>query len=168
MALARLRVFLTVAFVTLAGRAGAARLATHLVWNDTASVPRGLYWRRPTWSAAVGRTVVLPVPARGQPLVTQRHYLPRGVDLMKLVVAMPGDRVCLDGHAYRVNGRVIAAVRATDSRGRALDPYRFCGEVPLGQAFVATSSPLSFDSRYFGPVPLATLTVVRPLWTYSR
>jgi type IV secretory pathway protease TraF len=33
---------------------------------------------------------------------------------------------------------------------------------------VATSAPLSFDSRYFGPVRLDTLTVVTPLWTYSR
>ena len=168
MALGRFRVFLTVAFVTLAARAGAARLATRLVWNDTASVPRGLYLRRPDRAIALGSTVILPVPTRAQPLVTERRYLPRGVDLMKVVVALPGDRVCLDGSDYRVNGRHLAFVRDVDSHSRPLEPYRFCGDVLAGQAFVATSAPLSFDSRYFGPVLVATLTVVTPLWTYSR
>jgi conjugative transfer signal peptidase TraF len=168
MRLARFRVLLVVALVALAARAGAAVLAAGLVWNDTASVPRGLYLRRPMWPAAVGRTVILPIPVSVRRLVDERRYLPLDHDLMKVVVAMPGDRVCLDGHDYRVNGRVIGAVRDADSRGRRLDPYRFCGEVPTGQAFLATSAPLSFDSRYFGPVPLAALTVVRPLWTYSH
>ena len=36
----------------------------------------------------------------------------------------------------------------------------------ITSSFVA--APLSFDSRYFGPVPLSTLTVVKPLWTFSR
>jgi type IV secretory pathway protease TraF len=50
--------------------------------------------------------------------------------------------------------------------GRPLMPARFCGELPAGTAFVATPAPFSFDSRYFGTVPLSTLTVVRPLWTF--
>jgi type IV secretory pathway protease TraF len=57
---------------------------------------------------------------------------------MKVVVALPGDRVCLDGHDYRVNGRHLAFVRDVDSRGRPLGLYKFCGDVPAGQAFVAT------------------------------
>jgi type IV secretory pathway protease TraF len=87
---------------------------------------------------------------------------------MKVVAAMPGDRVCLDGAVYEVNGLVVARVLLSDSLGRALLPYHFCGEVPEGQAFVITQAPRSFDSRYFGPVPLSTLTVVKPLWMSSR
>jgi type IV secretory pathway protease TraF len=53
-----------------------------------------------------------------------------------------------------------------DSRGRPLAPARFCGGLPPGAAFVATPAPFSFDTRYFGAVPLSTLIVVRPLWTF--
>ena len=42
----------------------------------------------------------------------------------------------------------------------------FCGAVPKDSAFVATSARLSFDSRYFGPVPLSSLTVAVAVWTY--
>ena len=56
-----------------------------------------------------------------------------------------------------------------DSAGRDLAPFRFCGVVPAGSAFVATRASLSFDSRYFGPgAALLSLTVVVPLWTYQR
>lgn len=60
----------------------------------------------------------------------------------------------------------MASVARQDSAGRPLAPFRFCGALPHGMAFVATSSPLSFDSRYFGPVPLSSLTVAVPAWTF--
>jgi type IV secretory pathway protease TraF len=50
--------------------------------------------------------------------------------------------------------------------GRPLVPARFCGEVRAGTAFVASPAPTSLDSRYFGAVPISTLTVVRSLWTF--
>jgi hypothetical protein len=43
---------------------------------------------------------------------------------------------------------------------------RCCRVVPEGEALVATSADLSFDSRYFGAVPLAALSVARPLLTF--
>ena len=79
-------------------------------------------------------------------------------------------RPCLSRRRDLPGQRALARSRPSRrlSRSLAPEPYRFCGEVPPGQAFVATPAPLSFDSRYFGPVLLATLTVVTPLWTYSR
>ena len=142
-------------------------LATLVIWNDTPSVPRGLYLRHQMAPVEPGRTVILPVPVGVQGLVAERGYLPPTSTLMKVVAAMPGDRVCLDGRDYQVNGRIIARVRSQDTHGRPLPVYRFCDTVGPGQAFVATSAPLSFDSRYFGPVAISTLTVVTPLWMSS-
>jgi conjugative transfer signal peptidase TraF len=163
----RVTTLLLVALVAFSVCAAAVLAARRVVWNLTPSVPVGLYLRRVGARVTVGSTVVLPVPARARSLVLERHYLPPGAVLLKRVVALPGDRVCLDGETYLVNGRALARVGRADSRGRSLPLYRFCGEVPRGRAFVATAAPLSFDSRYFGPVDLSTLTVVTPLWTFS-
>jgi conjugative transfer signal peptidase TraF len=146
----------------------ASAIGSALTWNLTPSIPRGLYVRLPGLAPRVGSTVEFPIPLMAKSLVSERRYLPGGADLVKTVVAVPGDEVCLQQGRFEVRGRVIAAIREIDSRGRPLHPFGFCGPVPPGHAFVATTAPLSFDSRYFGPVPLSTLTVVKPLWTFSR
>ena len=69
-------------------------------------------------------------------------------------------------YSFTANGEYFGPVARYDSAGRDLAPFRFCGVVPAASAFVATRAPLSFDSRYFGPVPLSSLTMVVPLWTY--
>jgi conjugative transfer signal peptidase TraF len=138
-----------------------------LTWNDSPSMPMGLYLRR-ALPVTVGSSVNFRVPAAAERLVAERGYFPLQNQLLKRVVAAAGDHVCLDGRDYRVNGRVLANVRQRDSAGRPLPLYRFCDVVPSGQVFVATDAPLSFDSRYFGPLLLRTLTVVTPLWTFLR
>jgi conjugative transfer signal peptidase TraF len=153
---------------TLVIHASALYVVSLVTWNDSASVPRGLYLRRPTEALALGRIVIFPVPSAVRDLVAERGYLPPTNTLMKTIAALPGDTVCLDGDDYRVNGRLLAHVRHADSLGRTLPLYRFCDGVPAGQAYVTSAAPLSFDSRYFGPVALSTLTVVTPLWMSSR
>jgi conjugative transfer signal peptidase TraF len=140
--------------------------AQRFTWNLTPSLPRGLYILRPNASARRAAIVIFAVPKSVRPLVATRHYLPPGTRLLKRIVALPGDRVCVAGSAVFIDGRVFAAVLISDSRGRHLEPVSFCGPVPPGEAFVATPTPLSFDSRYFGPIPLAALTVVQPVWTF--
>lgn len=74
--------------------------------------------------------------------------------------------LCIDRGTFRVNGKPFGCLAARDSARRPLVPFSFCGVVPAGSAFVATSAPMSFDSRYFGPVSLSALTVAVPLWTF--
>lgn len=144
----------------------AASVAHRFTFNLTPSLPRGFY--RLDLDAAVekGSTVLLPIPPRVRDLVYARRYLPAGARLLKTVVALPGDRICLDGHMFKVDGRVIAPVHTEDSAGLPLEPYRYCGVVRPGEAYVATPEPHSFDSRYFGPVRLSSLVVARPVWTF--
>jgi conjugative transfer signal peptidase TraF len=141
----------------------AARL---FLWNISPSVPRGLYLLRRGSTLGMGSLVsFLPPPAAAQ-IIEARSYLPRGAGLLKRIVASPGDQVCIDEHTYRVNGARIGDVLTVDSAGRSLRPFRVCGPVSVGEAFVATSARLSFDSRYFGPVPLSSLVQAVPVWTY--
>jgi type IV secretory pathway protease TraF len=93
------------------------------------------------------------------------RYLPARVHLLKRVVALEGDVVCLADGSYRVNDIAISTIARRDAIGRPLPAFEFCGSVPAGMAFVATPHPSSLDSRYFGPVQLSDLTVATPLWT---
>jgi conjugative transfer signal peptidase TraF len=158
------RLFATAAVVT----AIACTVASHLRWNLTDSLPRGLYAR---WSATSapsrGDIVAFDVPENVRQLVLGRGYLPSHTQLFKRVAAGPGDHVCLHDGRYEVNGTVLGPILATDSAGHPLPSARFCGRVPPDTYFVATSKPRSFDSRYFGALPRSALRDrLTPLWTF--
>ena len=142
----------------------AVLVASRLTRNYTPSLPLGVYWLRPGLPVARGEIVDLAIPRPAHDLIVGR-YLPSGFHLLKRVVALEGDHVCLSNDRYWVNGAAISTIAARDSMGRAVPVFRFCGQVPPGMAFVATAAPSSLDSRYFGPVPTGALTVARPLWT---
>jgi conjugative transfer signal peptidase TraF len=129
-------------------------------------VPVGFYLLHPGADLRTGDLVVFEPPIPAARLLLERGYLPTGTSLLKRVVALAGDTVCLDGELYAVNGRVIARVLHEDAGGRPLPIHRACGPVGPTAAYVATSAPRSFDSRYFGPVPITTLTKVTPIWTF--
>ena len=136
--------------------AGTAFAASRLTRNYTPSLPIGVYRLRPELPVAKGEIVDLAIPSAARPLIVGR-YLPAGFRLLKRVVAIEGDVVCLTGGWYRVNGSAISPVAPFDSVGRPLPAFSFCGPVPPGMAFVATPVPSSLDSRYFGPVPVRAL-----------
>ena len=143
--------------------------------NRTASFPVGIYrvsegrWKR-------GDLVLVDVPMDWEVFKAGEgsadiYWVPTGravIPLLKRVVAVEGDRVDVRA-TVAVNGRDLAnsAVRTTDSAGWPLAPAQG-GLVPPGQVWVMSeANPLSFDSRYFGPLP-ATLIRGRatPLWTW--
>jgi conjugative transfer signal peptidase TraF len=146
--------------------AAAGNVGRSFVWNLSPSLPRGLYLLHRSTGPARGAIVTFPPPDRAASTIAARGYLPAGAWLLKTVVALPGDVVCIDTLTFKVNGRIIGGIARRDSAGRPLDPFLFCGLLRPDSAFVATTSPLSYDSRYFGPVPLSTLTVAVPAWTY--
>jgi conjugative transfer signal peptidase TraF len=90
------------------------------------------------------------------------------IPLLKRVVAIEGDRVEVRA-TVAINGRELAnsGVRATDSASRPLT-HAAGGLVPAGHVWVMSDeNPLSFDSRYFGPLPAATIRGrATPLWTW--
>ena len=158
------------ALATAFASALACILARHLLWNATASVPRGLYWLSRGSEPGRGTLVAFAVPASVQALVRERRYLPRGAVLIKPVVATVGDQVCAEGGVVRVNGELLAGggrILKSDSAGRPLPQYEGCGPIAQDEVFVASNHANSFDSRSFGPVSAREIqgTVV-PVWTY--
>ncbi|MGA3133492.1 MAG: conjugative transfer signal peptidase TraF [Terracidiphilus sp.] len=88
--------------------------------------------------------------------------------LIKPVVAWPGDLVSVSAAGISVNGRRLpnSAPIERDSKDRQLRPFP-AGEYRVGPNdlwVVSSFSPRSFDSRYFGPIPLKSVhSWLRPL-----
>lgn len=162
------RVLLHAAALTAFATAGCAVVLSHFTLNITASLPCGVYLLRPYTAPRRGSVVSLDLPPSIRDLVATRRYLPPGTRLVKRIVAVEGDRVCTDGKRYVINGALLSGIADADAADLPLPPpYRFCGVVPGGVAFIAGAGASSLDSRYFGPVPLADLTTAVPLWTSS-
>jgi conjugative transfer signal peptidase TraF len=128
--------------------------------NSTASLPIGLYV---VSNASDANLAEFCPPEPFAQISVARDYRPSGncpdgdSPLLKPVIAKPGDVVVTSARGITVNGRVLpnTAPRDRDSKGRSLPHYPF-GTFPVipGSVWVAsTYHPLSFDSRYFGPIP---------------
>ncbi len=110
-------------------------------------------------------------------MFTLAHPLagPRPVNVTKYALCLPGDRlhaveqpsIMLPGATDAVfgcNGHWLARTKPVGRHHQRLDHFAWRdGVVPPGLAFVGSSNPDSFDSRYFGLVPLARLTRMRRL-----
>ncbi|GEM_PF-520987 len=97
----------------------------------------------------------------------RRRYLGRGscgdgsAPVGKTIFALPGDTVSVGPAGLACNGALAPNTRALarDRHGRQLPRIR-AGRyvVPTGQVWlVSTRHPGSWDSRYYGPVPIAAI-----------
>ena len=104
-----------------------------------------------------------------------RGYLGSGLceggyePLLKPIAAIEGDRVTRTEQGIRINGRLVANSKRLDhdGSGQAL-PSAGANDIIVakGEVWVISSyNPLSFDSRYFGPVPVSKIEgLARPLF----
>lgn len=142
--------------------------------NVTSSIPIGMY--RVVDEASVlehGDIVLACLPERVATLARARGYVPGGgrcpagtAPIGKFVMALPGDTVSVEPSGLSVNGAEIQRSRPLkhDRSGRPL-PRLSTGRsvVTAHSIWLLGSSSHSFDSRYFGPLPLANVLVrVRP------
>ena len=104
-----------------------------------------------------------------------RGYLGSGLceggyePLLKPIAAIEGDRVTRTEQGIRINGRLIVNSRRLDHDGSGR-PLTGAGAndviVAKGEIWLISSyNPLSFDSRYFGPVPISRIEgLARPVF----
>jgi len=137
-----------------------------VIWNASASVPIGLYVVTRAAKLQVNDLVVVRPPGDVAKFLADGGYLPRGVPLVKRVLALPAQTICRIGHTITVDSIAVGDARERDSHGRALPVWRGCRVVADGDVFLMNRQcGDSFDGRYFGPLP-ATSVVGRaqPIW----
>ena len=144
--------------------------------NFTPSEPLGL-WRivEPHGPILVGDLVFICPSATDEiQQARARGYLRFGLcagriaPLIKTVVATSGQKIEID-EDVRVDGRPLPRSRVArlDGQGRKMAPHDG-GVVPPGTVFLYSGFPGSFDSRYFGPLPMdGILGLAQEVWTYA-
>jgi conjugative transfer signal peptidase TraF len=150
----------------LALASGAVRTPLYM-WNASASVPVGLYGLHPSNTRYVGELVAVVPPEPLATFLADGSYLPRGVPMLKHVLALPGQTVCRNGLTIFVNDIAMGRARARDSRGRLLPAWQGCRLIGAGELFLMNwQSADSLDGRYFGLSPSsAVIARAYPLWT---
>jgi conjugative transfer signal peptidase TraF len=158
---------LTAGAVALVLSTIAARPAKRCVWNASGSVPVGLYWLQPTGDLFVTQLEAVQPPEPLATFLADHRYLPRGVPMLKRVLALPGQTVCRDGLAIAVDNITIGEAHERDSRGRPLPAWQGCRVISDGEVFLMNwQSADSLDGRYFGALPTsAIIGRAEPLWT---
>jgi conjugative transfer signal peptidase TraF len=138
-----------------------------LRFNVDESMPLGAYWFTPG-PVTRGEIVQSCLPAALAQYALRRRYLVVGgscpdglVPVVKALAATSADRIVISGSGVTIDGRAwpMSAVRRTDSAGRPLGlrlpPGRYT--CPADQVFLMGEHPRSWDSRYWGCVPRATV-----------
>jgi len=94
---------------------------------------------------------------------------PNPVPVTKHALCMPGDRLAMietpsimvprafDGR-YFCNGELLGVSLPLAHNGMKLEHMRWSGIVPPGMVYVGSHHPRGFDSRYFGLLPIRSLT----------
>ncbi len=137
------------------------------IWNASASVPIGLYAIRPAGTLHVTELVVVKPPDALATFLDEQHYLPKGVPMLKRVLALPGQTVCRTDRAITIDGIAMGDALDRDSRGRPLPAWHGCQRIAAGEVFLMNwQSEDSLDGRYFGLLPVtAVVGRADPLWT---
>jgi conjugative transfer signal peptidase TraF len=159
-----------VAIAAVIGTTLSPKPAPRFVWNVSQSVPTGLYLVQPTRHLIVTTLVVAYPPEPLATFLADGGYLPRGVPLIKRILALSGQTVCRTDAAITVDGIEMGAARERDRRGRMLPAWQGCRVVAGDEVFLMNrDEPASFDGRYFGPIPLnAVVGRAVPLWTFQE
>lgn len=139
-----------------------------LYFNETESLPRGIYLRIPAWDFKEGDYVVYQPPAAVQSIAERRGWIRPNELFLKKVGALEGTDYRINpinGHFY-IRGQYVGSVFASDREGQAMPATYGRFVVPMGEFLPVGSAPRSFDGRYTGTVPLENIRAkVVPLLT---
>jgi conjugative transfer signal peptidase TraF len=155
------------------------RFDLRIALTDSAT-PAGIYQMRPLSSFSRGELVAACLPSDITHFAVSRGYLSvspisecpdHAAPIGKLLLALPGDQVEIGPDFIAINGQRFAhsATAQRDGSGRRL-PRTPAGEyrVPAGSVWLfGFNDPRSFDSRYYGPLPISAIrSVAVPLVTW--
>jgi len=146
-----------------------------LRFNTSASLPVGLY-RVVDTPLRPGAFVSACPPVALTRIALARQYAPPGscpggvTPLAKRILALPGTTLVFGSGGFRLNGHLLPATAPLprDSAGRPLLHQPFgIHQVNPGEVWLYASARRSWDSRYWGAIPLSAIRDrLAPLWIF--
>lgn len=169
MKMQRCRIIRMSAYAATAVVIGYAVVTLHLHFNFTSSVPLGIYRLLPVPRNVIQRGMLVAVcaPSQAAELGRRRAYLASGPChgdtelLLKFVAAAAGDDVAVSAWGVAVNGCLLARSQplSVDAAGRRLSPaHQGHYRLRSGQVWLYADNDRSWDSRYWGPVPVSAIS----------
>ena len=150
-------------------------LSSSGIWvNLTSSMPQGVYHAkadRPLRNDYVLSCLPEGIAATAK----KRGYVgygscPAGTSpIGKKMIGMPGDLARIDHNGIMINGVLMqgTAPRRFDGSGNSMPAMRIERNLSADEYILATSSPRSYDSRYFGPVHQSDIRQkIEPLYLF--
>ena len=117
------------------------------VWNASESAPLGLYRLQPVDTLFVTELVAVLPPEPLAAFLAEGSYLPRGVPMLKRVLALPGQTVCRNGLTITVDGIGLGEALDRDRRGRPLPIWQGCLVVARDDVFLMNWQSSRFAGR---------------------
>lgn len=149
------------------GYPGLTPMPIKLIWNASASAPIGFYTIDFDGPFEVTDLVAVDAPEPLATFLADRGYLPKGVPLMKRVLAVSGQTVCRTNLTITVDRVEVGTALERDRAGRDLPEWQGCQRIQTGEFFAMNwQVEGSLDGRYFGL--LSTDQIIGravPLWT---
>ena len=136
--------FLTIVFATLANM-----LVGKLLYiNVTDSAPRGIYLVSFNQNLHYGDYVIVSLPVDVPKLHVEKGFL-----LLKQVRGFPSDEYAVFNDSLEIKGKEYKIFHQEGLPELAVGERK----VPEGEMLLLNDMELSFDSRYFGPIPKALI-----------
>lgn len=110
--------------------------------------------------------LTLKARSRGRCSISRPAWISAARRGLKHVLALPGQSVCRVERTVTVDGTAVGDALDRDRQGRDLPDWQGCRIVAHGEMFLMNwRSDISFDTRYFGPLPPSTIIGhATPLW----
>ena len=120
--------------------------------QKTDSMPKGFYLSYSSLHFNRYDDVVFPTSKiKSNEYLTSKNWVQKYPYLIKRIVGIPGDFLCIRSNRVHINAIYISKVYKYDKENKSLPIFNYCDFIPKDYFFVqGVSSNYSFDSRYFG------------------
>ncbi len=150
-------------------------LSSSGIWiNLTSSLPQGIY-KAKAERPLRNDYVLSCLPESIATTAKKRGYVGYGncpagsAPIGKKMIGMPGDLARIDQNGIMINGTLMqgTAPKRFDGSGNTMPSIRIERNLSADEYILATSSPRSYDSRYFGPLRQSDIKEkIEPLYLF--